>query len=476
MSGSTISSYKSSPNNAGLADNGKARVASYDRYHKAYFWSFVCALILCWSPFNLLAYLAPFIAAGIFILLSGSHAALRNVVLWFLAWGIIIAVYFLLTPGFVLHSALLSILTYGSFLLVVAVPSRFIASLGLLERMLVWARWMVILQALVGIVQAAYGFSLTGSFDAANGDFVEGTIHLALQSERTFSNPMFAINMGFLLIALLPDLILRRKGTIAIALGGIALILASVLHVLLMIAVAAVIVLFLYWPISLRRRMTYLGLVGLVIASVAAYFVLEGNFGTANSFARSLLSGESFRTRAIQRAVLDMPEEYPLLPLVGLGPGQFSSRAGLIGTGLYFGGPVYPRPLPYLPQGMSAALEEYTLDLWVAYARLIARSAGGGSTHQPFLSWLSVYVEWGVLVLAAAFGLVVYLLLRVRLVVRTYSQRVLAASFGMGLLFVLFLGAQENYWEVPQAILVGIMMMKVQYAILMSPEARAKLT
>lgn len=445
------------------------------RYYKAYFWSFISAIVLCWSPSNLLAYLAPLVAIALFVLLSGSHTVLRNAILWLLAWGIIIAFYFLFTPGFVLHSAIFSIVTYSSFLIVLAIPSRFIANLNLMDRMMAWARWVVIIEALVGIAQGLYGFSRTGTFDTANGDYVEGTIHLALQPELSLSNPMFAINMAFLLLLILPDLILRRKGYIAVALGSLALILASVLHVIMMLAGAIVIVILLYWPVSLRRRMTYVGLVGIVVVTILAYFALEGNFGTASTFARQLLSGESYRTQAINRALVDMPEEYPLLPLVGLGPGQFSSRAGLIGTGLYFGGPVYARPVPFLPQGMSAALETYTFDLWLAYSREIASGFGAGSTHQPFLSWLSVYVEWGILVLAAILAFVIYLLMKVRLVVRTYPQRIIASCFGVGLLLVFMLGAQENYWEVPQAIFIGIMILKVQYAVLMSPETRKKL-
>lgn len=440
------------------------------QYHKAYLAAFILSLLLVWSPSNALAYLAPIFAIVVFIAITKSGVVIRNVVVWFLVWGIILSFYTLLTPDFVIHSALLSVLTYSSFLVVVVIPGRFVASLDLLDRMLTWARWIVIIEALVGITQGIYGFTRTGSFDVANGDFVEGTIHPALASELSLSNPMFAINMAFLLTALLPDLILRRKGTIAVILGGLSLIMASVLHVLIMLAAAAFLSILFFWPISFRRRMTYLIGAGLTVAVILAFFALRRNFSTADGFARQLLSGESYRSIAIQRAVTEMPHDYPLLPLVGLGPGQFSSRAGLIGTGLYFGGPKNPRPLPLLPKGMSQAFEENTLDLWL---ELTGRKLDFGSTHNPFLSWLSVYVEWGILVLAAAFGLVMVLMIRVRTVVHSYPQRILATSFGTGLLLILFLGAQENYWEVPQAIFAGIMLLKVQYVILLDPASRS---
>jgi hypothetical protein len=358
---------------------------------------------------------------------------------------------------------------------VLAIPGRFVASLDLLDRMLVWARWIVVIEALVGITQALYGFSLTGTFDFANGDFVEGTIHPALAAELSLSNPLFAINMAFLLIALLPDLLLKRKGQIAVILGGISLILASVVHVLFMVSVAGFLNVVFFWPISFRRRMTYLVGGSLIVVVIIASFALRNNFGTADYFARQLLSGESFRSQAVQRAVIEMPQDYPLLPLIGLGPGQFSSRAGLIGTGLYFGTPNNPKPLPLMPKGMTQAFRDNTLDLWLKVAALRAHGISVGSTNQPFLSWLSVYVEWGILVFAAIFIFVIYFLIRVRLFVHNYPQRILAASFGTGLLLILFLGVQENYWEVPQAILVGLLILKVQYAILMNPEMRNKL-
>jgi hypothetical protein len=441
------------------------------QYHKAYLVAFIISLFLVWSPSNALAYLAPIIALVVFIAMTKSGTVIQNVIAWFLVWGIIICSYILFTPDFVVHSALLSVLTYSSFIVVMAIPRRFVASLDLMDRMLKWARWIVVIEALVGITQGIYGFNRTGSFDISNGDFVEGTIHPALASELSLSNPMFAINMALLLIALLPDLILRRKGFFTVLVGSIALIMASVLHVLIMLASAGFLSILFFWPISLRRSMTYLVGTGLTAAVILAFFALRTNFSTADGFARLLLSGESYRSIAIQRAVIEMPRDYPLLPLVGLGPGQFSSRAGLIGTGLYFGGPKFPRPLPFVPQGMSQAFEDNTLDLWL---RLV-ETRTKGSTHLPFLSWLSVYVEWGVLVLLAVFCIVLIMLIRLRSVVRSYPQRVLAAAFGTGVIFLLFIGMQENYWEVPQAILIGLLILKVQYSILMDQEMRRRL-
>lgn len=449
-------------------EQNSAQTLSMKKYHDAYLVTFVLSLLLVWFPSNAVAYLAPMFAITVFVALTRSGTVIRNVIIWFLVWGIIICLYIVFAQDFIIHSALLSILTYSSFLVVLVIPGHFAANQNVLDRMLTWVRWIVAIEAMVGITQGIYGFTRTGSFDLANGDFVEGTIHPALASELSLSNPMFAINMALLLVALLPALILRRRGYVVFLMGTLSLIMASVLHVLIMLATAGFLSLLLFWPISLRRRMTYVVGASLTIGGLLALVFLSSNFNAANSIARRLLSGESNRSIAIKRAVTDMPRDYPLLPVIGLGPGQFSSRAGLIGTGLYFGGPVAPRPLPFIPQGMSQAFEENTLDLWLNHVE----SSSTGSSNLPFLSWLSVYVEWGVFILLAPFCMVLFLLVQVKAVVRTYPQRVLATSFGTGLLLLLFLGFQENYWEVPQAILVGLLILKAQYPILVYQKAQ----
>ena len=44
------------------------------------------------------------------------------------------------------------------------------------------------------------------------------------------------------------------------------------------------------------------------------------------------VSVQTPRSKITMEAFADLPAEYPAMPLIGLGPGQFSSRAALIGT------------------------------------------------------------------------------------------------------------------------------------------------
>jgi hypothetical protein len=155
-----------------------------------------------------------------------------------------------------------------------------------------------------------------------------------------------------------------------------------------------------------------------------------------------------------------MPAKFPLMPFIGLGPGQFSSRAALMGTGLYFGGVFNSHPLPLLPQAASGALQDYLLDLWVEEAS----NKYYGSTQKAYFSWLSVYSEMGGLTIAAVVITLLLLLRRIELRSRGNAQDLRCTAVAAGIIFLALIGIQENYWEVPQAILVGCILLKAMYA------------
>lgn len=433
-----------------------------NRYQKAYYQAFVASMLICWSPFNALAYLTPILALVWIILATRSSLVVGRVLLLGFTWASSIVLHALFVQDFAFHSALLSILTYGSFAMVAVIPTRWLASSELFERMLRLVRWIIPVEAIWGLVQAGYGYSQTGSLDISNGDFVEGTIHPALAAELSFSNPMFAANMAFLLLALFPSAALEKKDRALFILGAVALIVASVIHVLLLLAVSLALAMLIYRPLLLKRKTGCLIVAGLLLLAMVAFSILRTNLGHVRVFARGIVQGKYPRSWVTVAAAVDMPKEYPLMPLFGLGPGQFSSRAGLIGTGLYFGSPRNPRPLPLLPQGMSKAFRDHVLDIWLEMS--FDRPRGYGSTVKPFYSWLSVYTEMGAPALLGVFILAGTILLRAKARAHSYRQRILAISLGTGVLLILLLGIQENYWEVSQAIFPGLLLIKVLYA------------
>jgi hypothetical protein len=429
-------------------------------YQRAYYQAFIISLWICWSPVKILAYAAPLVALGWFILVTKSSIVLRNFLIWIFLFAGIICLHVIFNLNFVLFSGLLSLLTYSSFSFVFAIPASHLAEPKLLIRILETSQWVVLFESLLGILQAVYGFTKNRSFDVGNGDFVQGTINLSFTSGLAFSNPMYAVNIAFLLIGLFAFFLLEKKGMVPFIVGCIALVLASVVHVLVFLFSAILLVLLILRP-TIRKNTASLVAISilLVFVPVLSFVILSSNFQSLSTIYEGTAQGSSPRVQVTERTFSTMPTQYPLMPFIGLGPGQFSSRAALIGTGFYFGGPKEPTPLP-LPKGMSKALETNLLDLWF----IAASNKYYGSTQQPFYSWLSVYTEMGAPIFLMIPTLVLGLVLKVKSKVQTYQQEIMAIAFSIGIVFLFLLGLQENYWEVPQAIFLGCMLLKVLYA------------
>ena len=428
------------------------------RTQQAYLWSFILAVFLCWSPFNVLGYLAPLLVTAVYLILAPSNRATIGIITFILIW-------FLLTmlhsfqPGFYVWSAPVWLLTNSMWALILFTPTRPLASWLLWDRLLAIVARVVFIEAIWGLTQAVFGTLETGKLAGSTGDYVEGTIHPSLHPELAFSNPIFATNMALLLIIMIPAVVYERKWRVPFVLGLCALVLASVVHVLFLLAVAVGIAILLYYPKWLASYRGLLLLAALTIAVLMIAVIIDTGAQRFRRLTELTLNSSTPRALVLHRVAKDLPKDYPLAPLVGLGPGQFSSRAGLITTGLFFGGADNPRTLPLLPAGMSDAFDKYVLDLW-----LDGPSIANSSSTRAWFGWLSVYVEWGALGILACITLALYLLLSVRKRNPGTFYRIHATVFGTGVLFILLLGVQENYWEVAQAILLGSMLLKVLYA------------
>jgi hypothetical protein len=444
---------------------GKVKMTLHQR---AYYQAFVISLLICWSPIKILAYTAPFIALAWFIFVTKSSIVLRNFLIWLFLFIALISLHVIFNFNFILFSAIVAIFTYSSFSFIFAIPNQHLAGLELLRSMFRLIQWVVLFEGALGILQAIYGFTQNKSFDVGNGDFVQGTINLSFTSGLAFSNPMYAVNITFFLLGLFTFYILERKGFIPFLVGCLALILASVVHVLVFLFTAILLVLIIFRPAVLKSTASLVVISFLlIVVPTLSFFVLYSNFQSFSAIYEGTAQGNSPRVQVTDRVFSTLPMQFPLMPFVGLGPGQFSSRAALIGTGLYFGGPNDPSPLPF-PKGMSKALETDLLDLWL----IASATKYYGSTQQPFYSWLSVYTELGapvfIVILAFSSGLVV----KVKSKVETYEQEVMAIAFSIGVIFLFLLGLQENYWEVPQAIFLGTMLLKALYASIVYPNKR----
>jgi hypothetical protein len=319
---------------------------------------------------------------------------------------------------------------------------------------------LLLIEGTLGIIQAIYGFFRTGTFSSANGDHVEGTIHIGLAPEGAFANPMFAVNMTFLCLLALVAVIKFRYRYYPLIIGLLSLVLASVVHVILFLITAVLIVMFINFANFFKNPKIFITfLFSIVLILIPAFYFIGSNIEQLpDQVNRDLKDNPKALIR--YETFFVIPKEYPAMPLIGLGPGQFSSRASLIGSGRYFGSFYTPKAVPLLTPKTSAPMEKFVIPIWAWSARVWYY----GSTQQPFYSWLSVYSEFGFVGSSIVISIVTFLLIKAKFL-RTNRQNILyRILFQVGVLFLFFLGAQENYWEVAQAIFIGLILLKLLYA------------
>lgn len=441
------------------------KLESIDSYQRTYFLCFVVATVICFSPLKGLAYVAPYVCLLVMITMSGAveQMVTRTVIGGAIALGCFI-LYYALYADFVPGRFFLSLITYSAIIPLLFFEPRRLNNPELLDRMLAFTKIVLVVEGSVGIIQALYGMTQTGGFDADNGDYVEGTIDLALESSRSFSNPMYAVNMTLLGIGFFLHGAKARKSLAMFLVVLASIVLASVVHVLIFLVLALVATLLVRRVVAgaARREMTKQprrGIKRLAMLAVVYAFatLIAGNLSKIGEIIELQFGLTLPKAVITADAVLTMPRERPLMLLLGLGPGQFCSRAGVIATGEYIkDAAVFETEDPY----MFAKYLRPLLDLV-----LLDGGTAGGSSVWPWYSWLTVYTELGViscLLILLAFGAVIVSVagsLRQPLSLPQYALPVMA-----GTLLIAFLGVQENYWEIPQAILPGILLLQVMYA------------
>jgi len=432
------------------------------RRDRAYFLAFAVALVLCWLPFKWAGYLAPGFSVTWVIVAGRSGEVFRRAIgagLLGLAW---VFACWLWNERFVLSSGILFLITHSSLALIWLFPAGELRNSLLLVRMTSLVCKMVLLQGIFGITQAIYGYTQKGTFDRDNGDIVQGTLYPFLRAEGSFANPMYGASMTLMILSLIYGVRLRKLHLTAVMIGAIAVVLGSVVHQLIFLFAAFCLA---YLWVRPRFRLKQRHLIGMVLVVVVvpllSAFLLSGNLSTTTAMVADFLAGRSPRSAVVRSVITDMRDEYPYLPLVGVGPGQFGSRAALMNTGLFFGSPRSPKDYsPILQNVVPDPMEGFLLQTWIA-------NDGNpyyGSTQKPFFSWLSLYAETGLAGILVLGGVVLTALARLPRSHRAPHGGLPAFVCATMVWFLALLGFQENYWEVPQAILPGLILTKVIHA------------
>ncbi len=438
-------------------------------YQKIYYYGFVIVCVINFSPFKTLAYFSPFIFLGLLFLFTEEKPRIVLRGIYFLLISIILFyIYYLTYPTFVIQNFLLAILTYSSFYPLFFVNQKKIANKNLLNKMLKFSLIVFSLEAFWSLVQAVYGFYKRGYFFSDSGDFVEGTIHPQLSAEMAFSNPMFAVNMAILLLGVLILIKLYKTNVkIGFILGVLSLLLASVIHVIIFFVIAVLISAIIFYKNKLLRfsflklnwRFSSYVLTG-IISTVIVVLIFNRREQIVNI-------GKQYLLNEVPRAIVTnslfseiIPENIEVI-FIGLGPGQFSSRASLIGSGNYLGGIDNPKSVPFLKSRSNYFSDTYV----IAQIEATADIKYFGSSQQPFYSWLSIISEFGIIAFIFVICFVIYLIKKLKIESeKKTDKRYLSFITSTGIVFIFFLGIQENYYEIPQAIFNGILLLLVMYA------------
>ena len=421
---------------------------------------YVVSLIICFSPSKAAgALVAWFFLTG--MVLYVRHRSAAHLAKFCVFLGVYTAVgvlYWISYDIFSFGNHFLFLISASS-VLILLYDLREFATPPVLIKMAGYTAVVLMVEAGYGILQGAVGFLVRGTFDGGTGDFVRGTIELNLLSHAgTGSNQMFAILMSTLLlfvVAATPVRAVRWKRW-PIAVAWLAWLQASVMHTIVYLAAAIGVAGVGETFFPMRRRVlgkqrgrwkTRLKLIGaLVITAGLVAVVLPRNLATLPRYARDTLliseSGVSEKAVATYNTIFRLRQDEPLQPVLGLGPGQYSSRAALIRSGEYLSANV---PIPFYANRYTKA---YILSLWDSF---FERHPQGGSTYFPFYSWLSVYGEMGIVGVLAVFALLVITAWRI-LRHRSPIFRSLSLVMLVLLIYVGILGLHDNYWEWTQAI------------------------
>ncbi|WP_420580232.1 hypothetical protein [Reichenbachiella sp.] len=435
----------------------KAPTLDLSNYEKVFLWSFRISLIVVFLPSKSLSYILPFsLYFGWAFILFSYRIFLRLLILsliLFLAGVFYAYVYDEFSPQNFFFSQL-GLSTYFIFFIV---DKRALSNPLLLKKATKFCFQMFIFQGLFGIIQASYGFIQTGSFDVANGDYVEGTIHPSLAAELSFSNPLFAYNMTFLMLAsfIYIQFFKKRRNYLPFLIGTLSLLLASVVHLMAFFVVAILISFVVVRPkisnffpsiAKVNPNNVRYGLFFGVVLFVLSVFVFQSsNMRSFGAYYSNFTSGVPAKAIITYSSIFELPEEHPAMLCIGLGSGQFSSRASLMLSGLYL-----EKEVPFFSKHTSRSFNNH-----LGYLLINSPTHGGNSTEKPYYSLLTVFTEFGLL------GLFFLIVVGITILKGIYSNRQhpLSLFFSIGFFFFGMCGIQEFYWEMPQAAFIGLMLL-----------------
>ena len=394
-----------------------------------------------------LAYIVPPIFL-FFELIAGERSAWRTV-LWMALFTVLsgASMIFDAMRGQAINvpGLLFALLTYLPMFLFLASRADREIDASLFPKFIDLTAWFVIVQSLVGAVQ----FALSGNGDAVTGTFGLLDFHL---NTISITQVYFTFTLFGMLLFLMLDS-QRMLPRIAIVAGLLTCAVAQSGHQTIFFAAC----LALCCMLQFRRVGTALG--GIALVGCLTFIVVQLYPDTL------VLTKEWYKKvvqdpRSSKRMVLDDSAEYlsdPKNALLGVGLGQYSSRAALISSNIYLNMEL-PGPL----SGQST----YFVDSMIPAMRRFDEVGEGSAIPKPYFSALSVVMELGPPLALICLGvMVVHLRRNLRWMLSSNPK---IARIGLvsctGLLFFLLCCIIENYIEFPQGIFLPYLLYLVAQA------------
>lgn len=374
-------------------------------------------------------------------------------------------IYFLFKDDFLFFNHILFLITASSVLLLCFDFRNYVNS-KILSDMVNISFVVLCIESLYGILQAIVAFTRTRSFDVGNGDLVRGTIDPTFRHVPSASNPIFAILISSLLlfVIIFTDKRSSNKRFFIISITIIACILASVMHVILFLFISFFVIFVLrgllnFSNISIKSFQKIVSIAFVCMVLLTFMLILfPRNISLIPYLMQTSVDISPFssseKSRATYNTLFLISDTNPTYPWIGLGPGQYSSRASLIRSGEYLN-----QSLPFIQPTITQEANNYILSLWKYF---LATRPNGGSSFFPFYSWLSLYAEFGI------FGFIIFIIFSLYFILRMLKMSSkLYPQMNLWIpvlfLFVLLLGIQDNYWEFTQAVFPACFIIKICY-------------
>ena len=444
------------------------KIDGLNTYQYCFYIAYIFSLLAAFGPSKALAYCVPVLMVLIYIVymsLQGDRKVLNSFIGVVLIWCGGTVFYAVINQYFVLQNSLICFFTYSALFPLLIIPSKYLAGELLLKRMIKVAIPVVVIETVVGLMQACYAYFIVGSGRGSAGDYVEGTLHIMPAASSSLSNAMYCFNMLFCIFAILIYTLKHHNKISKVALLGLVAVgLGTVVHLMILWVVALVVAFVIIRPkvVIAGKSGTLYPIVALGFVVLVTVGVLLSGAGHVNNRWSNIQSGQNYKVQLYQMLSDDIPQDHPSVMVVGAGPGQFGSRSAAIAAG-YLG---------TLPPGFNYELtmyfKKYLLAMWIGWIGIWWHSV----VNSPASSWFAVISEFGYI------GFFVVLWGFIKLFAKTFKQglrmpsrRLEAFALFSFALTIFLAGFPTLYWEIPQAIFVGCLFAKMFHANLFHPSA-----